>query len=181
MKSKFVYIVLAAFGILLIFLVNFTINSKNNNIDYIRLHIRANSDCPQDQALKYKVKDEVIAYLTPRLAECDNFDDVYSMIQATQDELKNICQNSIHKNGYDYSAKVSLKNEYFPTRHYNGYTLEEGIYTALIIELGQGEGDNWWCVVYPPLCFLDAQEQGGGYIKYKSKIYELLKQYEKEK
>lgn len=179
MKSKFIYIVLAGFGILLLLLVNFTIKEKNNNTDYIRLHIRANSDRAQDQTLKYKVKDEVVKFLTPRLAECKNFDDVYNMIVSVQDELEKVCKQEVQKNGYDYGAKVSLKNEYFPTRHYNGYTLEEGVYTALIIELGQGEGDNWWCVIYPPLCFLDAQDYGGGYVKYKSKIYELIKQYEK--
>jgi len=176
MKSKFIYIVLAGFGIILIFLVNFTINGKNNNIDYIRLHIRANSDLPEDQALKYKVKDEVVKFLTPRLAECGNFDDVYRMIVSVQDELKDICQSVVYKNGYDYGARVTLKEEYFPTRYYDGYALEEGVYKALIIELGQGAGDNWWCVIYPPLCFLDAQDQDGGYIKYKSKIYELIKQ-----
>jgi stage II sporulation protein R len=176
MKSKFIYIVLAGFGILLIFLVNFTINGKNNNIDYIRLHIRANSDLAEDQALKYKVKDEVVRFLTPKLAECDNFDDVYKMIMSVRGELQDLCRSAVYKNGYDYGARVSLREEYFPTRRYDGYTLEEGVYKALIIELGQGEGDNWWCVIYPPLCFLDAQDQDGGYVKYKSKIYELIKQ-----
>ncbi|NLC16279.1 MAG: stage II sporulation protein R [Clostridiales bacterium] len=180
MKSKIVYIVLAAFGILLIFLVNFTINGKKNDGECIRLHIRANSDRPQDQALKYKVKDEVLQYLTPRLANCHGFDDVYKLIYDSQDELKDICARAAYKNGYGYGANVSLKKEYFPTRYYDGYTLKEGVYTALIIDLGRGEGDNWWCVIYPPLCFLDAQDQGGGYIKYKSKIYELIKQWKKE-
>ncbi|HEY8444245.1 MAG TPA: stage II sporulation protein R [Clostridia bacterium] len=176
MKSKIIYIVLAGFGILLIFLVNFTINGKNNNVDFIRLHIRANSDSPEDQALKYKVKDEVVGFLTPRLAECEDFEDVYSLIASVEKELKDLCQRAVYKNGYDYGVNVVLREEYFPTRHYDGYTLKEGVYTALIIELGQGKGDNWWCVIYPPLCFLDAQDLNGGYVKYKSKIYELIKQ-----
>jgi len=180
LKSKFVYIVLAAFGILLIFLVNFTINSKKTDAQYIRLHIRANSDCSHDQALKYKVKDEVIQYITPRLAQCESFDDVYKLILKSQDQLKDICNRAVYKNGHNYETNVALKKEYFPTRYYDGYTLKEGEYTALIIELGQGEGDNWWCVIYPPLCFLDAQDQDGEQIKYKSKIYELIKQWKKE-
>jgi stage II sporulation protein R len=71
-------------------------------------------------------------------------------------------------------------NEKFPTRSYDGFVLEGGFYDALIIKLGAGEGDNWWCVVYPPLCFLEAEYTDGQGIKYKSKIFEIIENWKKK-
>ncbi|HEY8389873.1 MAG TPA: stage II sporulation protein R [Clostridia bacterium] len=182
MKQKIIYIVLVGFCILLIFLVNFTIKDPiSNTKDYIRLHIRANSNSAEDQNVKYKVKEAVLSYLTPKLAQCNDFDDVYKIVQNAQDDLKTICLAELKKNDFYYDASVSLHEEYFPAREYDGYVFPDGIYNALIINLGTGEGDNWWCVVYPPLCFLGADEIGYQNIKYKSKIYELIQQWKNKK
>ena len=80
----------------------------------------------------------------------------------------------LSKNGFDYKSKVVVRNELFPTRVYDGFTLEEGFYDALIVNLGNAQGDNWWCVVYPPLCFTGSKTP----IKYKSKILEIIKEFE---
>ena len=79
----------------------------------------------------------------------------------------------LKQNGFDYSAKAKVNNEYFPTRSYETLTLEDGFYDALIVELGSGTGDNWWCVIYPPLCF--SENTNSSDVKYSSIIAELIK------
>ena len=92
MKEKIMYSVLAVFCIILIFLVNFTIKgSESQNIDYIRLHIRANSNDQNDQNVKYKVKEAVVSYLTPRLAKCNDFEDVFKTVETSKTDLEKIC------------------------------------------------------------------------------------------
>ena len=79
----------------------------------------------------------------------------------------------LRQNGFSYSSHAKLCNEYFPTRSYQDLTLDEGFYDALILELGEAKGDNWWCVVYPPLCFVSANPTGEGVV-YKSKILHII-------
>lgn len=182
MKEKIIYIVLAGFCILLIFLVNFTIKgSATQKPECIRLHIRANSNNTDDQNVKYKVKEAVVNYLTPKLTDCKDFDDVYKTVKESQLDLQNICLDELKKHGFYYEVSVSLREEYFPARDYDGYVFDDGIYNALIINLGTGKGDNWWCVIYPPLCFLGAADTDSENIIYKSKIYELIQQWKKDK
>ena len=80
------------------------------------------------------------------------------------------------RNGFDYAARAEVRTEEFPTRVYGDYTLPAGTYTALIVELGSGKGDNWWCVVYPPLCFAGSSQ---GNVVYKSKIAEIIENWKK--
>ena len=123
---------------------------ESANTSYLRVHIRANSNGADDQAVKYQVRDKVVELLTPTVA----------------DEV-------LRANGYTYGARASIRKEEFPTRVYEEVTLEAGVYDALILELGTGTGDNWWCVVYPPLCFTS----GNGNIVYKSKIAEIIQKF----
>ena len=88
--------------------------------------------------------------------------------------MEQICTDILSKKGFSYSVNVKIDNEYFPTRTYSNTTLESGYYDAVIVELGQAEGDNWWCVMYPPLCFVNNFENSIQ-IKYKSKIVEWFK------
>ena len=87
--------------------------------------------------------------------------------------IEEVAKEILRENGFSYGAKASLRREDFPTRVYDGVTLEAGVYDALILELGSGKGDNWWCVVYPPLCFTS----GNGNIVYKSMIAEIIKKF----
>ncbi len=144
---------------------------------YLRIHIRANSNLEADQNIKYKVKDELVNYLTPQIAQCNNFSDVVKTIEDKKTALENLCNKILKENGFEYVSKVCLQNEYFPTRAYGEYVLESDFYDAVIVELGSAKGDNWWCVVYPPLCFINAKELDSTSIKYKSKIYELIKNF----
>ena len=136
---------------------------------YLRIHIRANSNSYLDQEVKYKVKDKVVDYLTPILAECDSYDSVVEAVNSHKTNLEKVCDDVLMQEGFDYTSSVEINNEYFPTRTYENFTLGADFYNALIIKLGEGVGDNWWCVVYPPLCFKDTNN-----IVYKSKIMEII-------
>ena len=141
--------------------------------EYLRVHIRADSNEPEAQAVKYKVRDAVVDYLTPTVAECETKAEAMERIGSLLKEIERTADAVLRENGYDYGARASLRKENFPTRVYEGTTLDAGVYDALILELGAGKGDNWWCVVYPPLCFAG----GGGNIVYKSKIAEIIRAF----
>lgn len=141
----------------------------DNNIydgQLLRLHIRANSDDEGDQAVKLKVRDAINEYITANIDKT-SFDEVYAEIGERLDDLSAIAVRTLLKNGYAYSAKARLTNEYFPARMYGDTVVPDGYYDALIIELGEGAGNNWWCVIYPPLCY-------GEEFKYKSFFAELF-------
>lgn len=137
--------------------------------EYLRIHVRANSNDRIDQDIKYKVKDLVVAYLTPIIENATSKEDAISKIENSKNVVNGLIARFLKENGFDYGAKTSLKREEFPTRVYGDLTLEAGVYDAVIIELGEGLGDNWWCVVYPPLCFTD------GEIEYRSVIADFFK------
>ena len=144
--------------------------------EYLRVHIRADSNEGSAQAVKYYVRDAVVEYLTPLVAEYQTQYEAYQGIQSHLQEIAQVATGVLQGQGFDYGATAVLKKEEFPTRVYQEYTLPAGEYTALIICLGSGAGDNWWCVVYPPLCF--AAENNTPVI-YKSKILEIIESWKK--
>ena len=146
--------------------------------EYIRIHVRADSDEPQAQAVKYLVRDALVAALTPVVAECESYGEAARTLKEKDGALTEIAAQTLAENGYSYGASVQLKREYFPTRTYGEYTLPAGEYLALVALLGKAEGQNWWCVVYPPLCFAG---QSGVPIRYKSKIAEIIEEWKRER
>ena len=142
---------------------------------YLRMHVRANSDSAADQAVKYAVKDALVAYLIPVAAECTTKAAATEAVEARLAALEEVADGVLAKAGFAYTAKASLREEAFPARVYDGVTLEAGVYDALIVELGAGAGQNWWCVVYPPLCF--AGEAGGGQVRYRSRLLEIIAEF----
>jgi len=125
----------------------------------LRLHVLANSDTPEDQALKLKVRDAVLNEMQ-RIAEnedCYGFSDAKKLAEDNIDVFRKCSLKVIEESGYDYPVSVTLGQEHFPTREYEGVRLPAGEYTALRICIGNAEGRNWWCVLYPTLC-LDAAE-----------------------
>ena len=141
--------------------------------EYLRIHIRANSNEFIDQNVKYKVKTAVVEYLTPLIADCKDKESAEDMLKGNLTAITQVCNGVLKSNGFSYTAKANIKNEEFPTRVYDGVQLESGFYDALIIELGSGYGDNWWCVVYPPLCFVG---KDSGYV-YRSKILDVINDF----
>ena len=144
----------------------------DNKSDFLRIHIRANSNLEVDQEVKYKVKDEIVKFLTPIISDCNSREDFISALQLNLKNIECISNKILAQNRFDYFTTAFINNEYFPVRTYDGFTLENGFYDALIVNLGSGKGDNWWCVVYPPLCFA---KSGNNY--YRSRIVEIIKKY----
>ncbi len=143
-----------------------------NSVEYLRIHIRANSNDTVDQNVKYQVKNAIVNYLTPIVANCSSKEQAVSEINKNKSQLEKVSNNVLKSAGFNYQSRVSVRNELFPTRVYGDFTLEEGFYDALIVELGEAKGDNWWCVVYPPLCFTGTEN-----ITYKSKILEIISSF----
>ncbi len=141
--------------------------------EYLRIHVRADSNESCAQAVKYKVKDAVVKYLTPYIAECDTKEKAKTLLTDRLKGIESVSNAVLRQNGFDYTSTASVKTEKFPTREYDGLELKGGYYDALIIELGSGKGDNWWCVVYPPLCFTGDSTP---YV-YRSKILDLIDRF----
>ena len=123
----------------------------------IRFHVIANSDSDKDQKLKLKVRDEVISYLQPKLENSNSIEESEKIIKNEYKTLENISKKVISKNGYNYIVKVGLEYSNFPAKQYSSVVLPAGKYKALRIIIGEGKGKNWWCVMFPPLCFIDDQ------------------------
>jgi len=151
-------------------------NFRNTRTDYerviIRLHIRAHSDSSDDQAIKLIARDNIVEFLEPRLMSATDRTGAYRILAQLLDDIKSMTDTLLQGRGFTYSSCAKLNNEFFPTRSYEGIVIPGGYYDALIIELGDGAGQNWWCVIYPPLCFVGRGE-GSGSIQYRSIIREL--------
>lgn len=174
MKQKFSKLTMLAlavvFGIICVGCVD---NNSISERELLRLHIRADSNDSLAQSIKLKVRDDIVDYLVDSCGDVETFAEAYSAISARIGELTAIADNRLIAEGAPYRASVKLTREYFPTRAYGKTIVESGYYDALIIELGSGKGDNWWCVIYPPLCYLDATDD----FVYKSKIKELIDKF----
>ena len=133
------------------------LNYKDIKDKLIRFHVIANSDTDEDQALKLKVRDAVIDYLQPKLENSNSIQESEKIIKKEYKNLERISKNIISKNGYDYNVKVGLQYSNFPAKQYSSVVLPAGKYKALKIIIGEGAGKNWWCVMFPPLCFVDDQ------------------------
>ncbi len=120
-----------------------------------RLHIIANSDSIEDQNLKYKVRDAEIAYLSSISKDNNSKEEVISIVKENLDKFQEIAEKVVKENGYSYKVSVKVNEFYFPTKNYGDISLPAGTYDALRIELGSATGQNWWCVMFPPLCFVD--------------------------
>ncbi|WP_027703082.1 stage II sporulation protein R [Metaclostridioides mangenotii] len=131
--------------------------SKNYKEKLIRFHVIANSDSDEDQALKLKVRDEIISYLQPKLKKSKSIEESEKIIKSEYKNLTNISNKVIATNGYDYNVKVGIAYSKFPTKQYSNMVLPAGEYKALKVVIGKGEGKNWWCVMFPPLCFVDEE------------------------
>lgn len=124
--------------------------------EVIRLHVLANSDNRQDQELKIKVKNGIIKMLENELHNSISKDETRIILLKNLDEIEERAEKIIKENGYDYTAKASISFDHFPTKEYADVVLPAGEYEALKIEIGEAKGKNWWCVMFPPLCFVDA-------------------------
>lgn len=123
--------------------------------ELIRFHVRANSDSEADQQLKLKVRNTVVNYMEQILDGSQSVEESGERIEKNMEGILREAMNTIHAQGYDYDVYGYMVKEYFPLRVYGDIALPPGEYTAFRIDIGEAEGKNWWCVLYPPLCFVD--------------------------
>jgi stage II sporulation protein R len=140
----------------------------------IRFHVIANSDTTTDQALKLKVRDAVLEFVEPKLRDSKSIEESRRILKENDTEIKSISENIIKENGYNYTIVTELDNENFPVKTYGNITLPEGEYEAYRIIIGSGEGHNWWCVMFPPLCFTDITKGEVAYEETEEEMKEYL-------
>lgn len=156
---------------------NSNVQNENRVLDYdevkdelIRFHVIANSDNEEDQNLKLKVKNKVIDYLYPYLNASQSLDQSRKIIKDKMEDVKKLAEQVIKDNNYSYGVKTELSKENFPEKSYGKITLPQGNYEAFRIIIGAGQGKNWWCVMFPPLCFVDETKAEVEYDKTEEKI-----------
>ncbi len=130
----------------------FTASAQTVKDDVVRLHILANSDSEIDQAVKLKVRDALLETNARILSDHVTKENAKEYFEESKEVLLKTAKETLKENGFDYSVKITLQKEYFETRAYDNLTFPAGQYTALKVVLGEGQGKNWWCVMFPPLC-----------------------------
>ena len=151
------FITCAAVIIALITFLFFSLKSEDFDTDPVyasvfRLHIRANSDSAEDQSTKYAVRDALLPSTAELFCDCEGMEDAANVALEREDEITSHINSTLSALGADYTCSLRVGKEEFPERNYGGEIYPAGEYTALIVELGEGEGENWWCVLFPSLC-----------------------------
>lgn len=143
---------------------------ENEYPGMIRLHIIANSNSVEDQELKLEVRNQLLKYMEGQ----DSIEEARGYIDSHLDDIEALSEKVMAKNGYGYKAKAERKVTFIPEKSYEDLTLPAGYYEALTVTLGNGNGENWWCVIFPQLCLV-GEDADGEKLILKSKIKELLK------
>lgn len=120
-----------------------------------RLHVIANSDSKEDQNLKYKVRDHLLEYMNSICENCQSKEEAILIVEQHKDAFEQIANDTVKEEGYSYTININIGNFEFPTKRYGDISLPAGYYDALRVEIGEAKGQNWWCVMFPPLCFVD--------------------------
>lgn len=158
MKKRWI----AAFLLSVICLSNLEISEQIDKNSLIRIHVLANSDSQADQQLKLQVKDDVVRYLEPQLAQSHSIEESRQIIQNHLPQLEQTAKNTLQRLNSNYDVTLQYGHFYFPVKYYGGFSLPAGNYEALRILIGEGKGHNWWCVLFPPMCFTDSATSTSG-------------------
>ncbi|WP_418790552.1 stage II sporulation protein R [Phosphitispora sp. TUW77] len=132
-----------------------------NQHNLIRFHVIANSDSDRDQELKRKVRDLIVMEMTPEFSKAKNLDEAREIAQANLGKIASIARKEVKAWGEEYPVSVQMGNFEFPVKTYGDITLGAGNYEAVKVVIGHGQGANWWCVLFPPLCFVDVSRSLG--------------------
>ena len=158
MKKLFTLIAVVVF--IFIFIGLMPIHGESEIYDSVlRLHVLANSDSEEDQALKLRVRDSILARSAELLADCNTREEAIEVINASREDLLEAAKNTVQDEGYDYPVRIELCEEEYPTRSYESMCFPSGEYLSLRVLIGDAEGQNWWCVLFPPLCLSAATER----------------------
>lgn len=160
MKHKKLILSLSLLIISIVYIIHPYMISREAHVDgfkdqIIRFHIKANSDKEEDQALKLRIRDEILKEMGTQFGNSKSLDETRVIVEDNLENIKYITEKMIKEDGKDFPVDVSLGNKNFPTRKYGNITFPSGEYETLQVTIGEGKGKNWWCVMFPPLCFVD--------------------------
>ena len=155
-KCRMIFCVVSVITIVVLLVFNAKATTDSLADKVIRFHVVANSDTTEDQILKQRVKDEIIEYMEPMLKDSASLDETRKILNRSLPIIKQIAQNVIGDYEKNYSVYVSLDHANFPIKSYGDVIFPSGEYEACRVIIGEGKGENWWCVMYPPLCYVDA-------------------------
>lgn len=127
--------------------------------DFIRFHVIANSNSPQDQALKLMVRDEVLKEVSSELRDMDSSEESRSWLKKNAEKINGLAEAVISRAGYDYSSETEIGMRWIPEKSYGSITFPAGNYEAFTIKIGEGSGENWWCVMFPPICIIGEENE----------------------
>jgi stage II sporulation protein R len=172
--KKFVALLALIVLILCLVAVVVGLGGEKASEEFIRLHIRANSNSQICQQVKYQVRGSVVTSLAGVSGEADDFFAMHNFLKSNLQQIENVAAMRLLQAGVSYTASARLEKEEFPARMYNSVLLASGYYYALIIELGEGVGNNWWCVIYPQLCFVPQHQTDNSDLVYRSLFLRLF-------
>ena len=168
-------ILLLIIGCFYLFVSNVMAEKVTIPDDALRIRVVPNSNSDYDQEIKGKVRGELEVTMYDMLKEADSSEEARSIIKDNLEQIKVDVGDVLKNNNYDKPFEVNFGYNYFPEKEYKGVTYDEGYYESLLVTLGEGKGDNWWCVLFPPLCLIEAEENTD--VEYKSLVKELIDKY----
>ena len=167
----------------LVLLVVISFFKKSNPIiipkEAIRFRVIANSNTEEDQKEKLEVKDALEKEVFKDIKNTTNIEDVRTIISSNISKYRNLIENTLTLNNRNTTFTITFGQNYFPKKTYSGIIYNEGNYESLVVSLGEGKGNNWWCVLFPPLCLLEAEETNKDKVEYKFFIKEIIDKYMK--
>lgn len=173
--KKIIFIVIT---VIVAFLVYVNVNASVDEIVIpdaaIRVRVIANSNSIHDQNMKMKVKERIEKSISPLLIDVDNVNEARKIISNSIDNLENDVEVLFKDNNYDKDFKINFGKNFFPDKDYKGVHYDEGEYESLVVTIGEGTGDNWWCVLFPPLCLLDASDSETEDVEYQFFVTKML-------
>ena len=157
LKIGRIFVILILLSLFILISAISYVDAVSNNIadSVFRLHVIANSDSKEDQELKLKVRDELLSYMNIISKDSTSKQEAMQIADEHKEEFTRIAEKVIKENGYNYTVNVQIGKADFPTKYYGDITLPAGTYDALKVQIGEAKGQNWWCVMFPPLCFVD--------------------------
>lgn len=171
MKKMIFIIILIIISIFIYVNVNAEVIIPNNAI---RVRVVPNSNSVVDQNMKDKVKNYVSNYMTIKLKSISDVNNARDIINNSTDELEKDIEKIFNDNNYYKKFKINFGSNHFPDKVYKGVVYKEGEYESLVVYIGEAQGDNWWCVLFPPLCLLEADENETGEVEYRSFVRDML-------
>lgn len=163
--------------VIVVYFIIGNVVATNNLIpeDAIRIRVIANSDSEYDQQIKYKVKDSIQVKMFNLLKNVKGSENARKVIKDNLENIKMEVSNTLLSENYNLDFEVNYGKNYFPEKKYKGITYKEGYYESLVITLGEGKGENWWCVLFPPLCLVEAESSTE--TEYTTFVKELMDKY----